>query len=967
MVLQILTWWLVSTLLGLAALPLTTYLFRSLPDRGYPFARALGLLLAGYLAWLLAILGLAPFGRGLLVMCAVVVLAVGAFASRAKNHELRTAEGRAIRTSVLGSRLSALGSRFFPGWRLTASYELIFLAALVFMALLRARNPDPWGTERPMDFALFNAIQHSSSFPPHDPWLSGFSINYYYLGYLLMAVMALLSGLEASVAFNLSLALIYALTALGIAGVVMNLIGLSLPRRRENTKNAEETVSGSSFATARTLRLRAFAVKSAVAVFAVVLVLVAGNQGGTLALITGTPRVLFLSGGDMLRAIQNGFGPRQPLTLNTPVQAWGENPVSVITPTNTIENFDMWWPSRAVWDRAPNPTDKTSYYAITEFPMFSFFLGDMHPHVIALPFGLLAFALALATLARPVAPVFTLTWRGWLELMLTGIVLGSLYMINSWDFPTYVLLYLGALVLLYVRLGQAETATRRDGETATQRVGNAGEAPVTSLQPLAPDAHPGTWLLEQTQNAQRTTHNAHILWPQLAQHAMLATFASFVLFAPFFLTFKSLVGSKEPLIALPLLGSLTSIIGFVHWVKTPLYSFVIIFGLFLLPLLGFIFGVGQRLRVAAASERLMGMRVSVPPVGALGIVARPAPPPALLLVLPWTVLAALVLGLFFGFPLLFLLPLGLYAVLLAVNTVENPGVSFALLAAALGAFICFGTELIYIRDVFEGGASRMNTIFKFYYQVWLIWGMLAAYAVWWIVQGSGFRVQESGAGGAEPGSSGQGADTSPAIQRRERGTSAVGLPSFVFRLSSFVCLLVTALCFASALTYPYFTAFKKLREQPAISLQGKTPRQQTAAGVASIEWLRQNGASNAVILEANGGENESYDPSGLGIGGVSASSGLATVIGWPGHEGQWRGGDPAARAQIEPRRADVETLYSTTDLGQARALLVQYNVSFVYVGEAERQRFAVESLAKFAQLGKPVFQQDEVVIYRIAN
>ena len=80
------------------------------------------------------------------------------------------------------------------------------MLALVFLALIRARMPDPWGTERPMDFALFNAIQRSTNFPPHDPWLAGYSINYYYLGYLLMAALALVSGLAPAVAYNLSLA-----------------------------------------------------------------------------------------------------------------------------------------------------------------------------------------------------------------------------------------------------------------------------------------------------------------------------------------------------------------------------------------------------------------------------------------------------------------------------------------------------------------------------------------------------------------------------------------------------------------------------------------------------------------------------------------------------------------------------------------------------------------------------------------
>jgi len=159
---------------------------------------------------------------------------------------------------------------------------------------------------------------------------------------------------------------------------------------------------------------------------------------------------------DLARAVQNGLDRRDPLYLQHPYQEWGApNVTNVLTPTDMLANFNWWNPSRALWDTSRDPGDPTKFYAITEFPFFSFWLGDMHPHVMALPFGLLALALALQTSARPAAPMYAMGRRGWAELVLTGIVLGSLYTINSWDFPTYVLLFLGALLLLYVRLGNS--------------------------------------------------------------------------------------------------------------------------------------------------------------------------------------------------------------------------------------------------------------------------------------------------------------------------------------------------------------------------------------------------------------------------------------------------------------------------------------------------------------------------------
>jgi YYY domain-containing protein len=447
---DIFIWWLTAQAFGLAGLPLTRFLFRALPDRGYAFGKSLGLLLSGYLAWLLAMLGLAPFGRGLLVICALAVAAIGLFITKDQRPTTNDQNTSTPSTfSILNFQFSIPRS-----WRLILAYEILFALALIFVALLRSYNPDPWGTERPMDYALFNAIRGSTAFPPHDPWLAGYSINYYYFGYLLMAAVSLVSGIEQSVAYNLSLALIFALTALGVAGIIVNLIGLTVSDQGPRTKDQGQEIP----ANRGKLGLSSFVFRQAGAVLlSVVLVLFAGNQGGALEVVTGLASPLAMDGRDLARAVQNGLGKRDPLYLQYPYQEWGAPAVTtVLTPTDMVASFNWWNPSRAVWDSSRDSGDPTKYYAITEFPFFSFWLGDMHPHVMALPFGLLALALALQTIARPAAPTFAQGRRGWAELALSGIILGSLYTINSWDFPTYVLLFLGALLLLYVRLGMGD-------------------------------------------------------------------------------------------------------------------------------------------------------------------------------------------------------------------------------------------------------------------------------------------------------------------------------------------------------------------------------------------------------------------------------------------------------------------------------------------------------------------------------
>jgi YYY domain-containing protein len=688
---------------------------------------------------------------------------------------------------------------------------------------------------------------------------------------------------------------------------------------------------------------------------------------------------LALEGPDLGRAIVNGAGPRNPLYLDPPFKGWDFDGTRVITPTPAPEiarNFGdirYWWsPSRALWDNHPDLGDPAGrpirQYAITEFPFFSFWLGDMHPHVMALPFGVLALALALQTVARRSASRFARGWQGWIELGLTGVLLGSLYTINSWDFPTYVLLYAGALLLLFVRIGNMgqgseDKETRRQGDREIGRQGDrmttVGAPPVVAPAAGAPEPGGGAPRVVTQTAGEPERRGAGILfgnipWRAYLTQLLLVCAAAIVLFLPFHLTFRSLVGSKEPLIDLPILATITRTLGFVTWDKTGLHSLGIIFGLFLVPLVVYVFAQGH----SAAREPARSRTIAP---------SRFASSWA-----PWMPLVALVTvlaGELLGFPLLVLLLLAVYAALLALKRAEQPVIALTLWAFALGCLICFGVELVYIRDTFE---SRMNTIFKFYYQLWLIWGTLAAYAVWWLFARRPRPALErsEGTDDRRPAT-----DDQPLLSvARGRTTNDEGLRMVAGRSSVVggpwslaVVGILFGLLLAGGLAYPWLTVSAAFRQTGPTGLQGKTPRQSTPAGVAAIEWLRRNTAGDAVVLEAVGpNTSDAYDTGGLGIGGVSASTGLATVLGWAGHQQQWRGGDPQARAQIEPRRLDVTAIYSgTLDAGKARELLDRYGVDYIYVGVAEQASYPAEGLARLAELGTPVFQQDEVTIYRV--
>ncbi len=90
--------------------------------------------------------------------------------------------------------------------------------------LLRLGNPDLWqpwmGGEKPMNFAIFNSVLKAVYFPPNNPWLSGYFLNYYYYGYVLAAIPTKILGIVPSFAFQP-----------GAANLVRHDRGRSLQRR----------------------------------------------------------------------------------------------------------------------------------------------------------------------------------------------------------------------------------------------------------------------------------------------------------------------------------------------------------------------------------------------------------------------------------------------------------------------------------------------------------------------------------------------------------------------------------------------------------------------------------------------------------------------------------------------------------------------------------------------------------------
>jgi uncharacterized membrane protein len=136
---------------------------------------------------------------------------------------------------------------------------------------------------------------------------------------------------------------------------------------------------------------------------------------------------------------------------------------------------------------------------------------------------------------------------------------------------------------------------------------------------------------------------------------------------------------------------------------------------------------------------------------------------------------------------------------------------------------------------------------------------------------------------------------------------------------------------------------------------------------AAVIWFRQHVRGSPVVLEAFG---EDYTD----FARISSRTGLVTVLGWEGHEWQWRP-DPSP---IVGRARDIETIYTTLDVEEALRLLHKYDVRYVVVGPLERQRYVEEAplplwpqreqaLAKFDGFLEVAFRTNRLTIYKVPH
>ena len=839
----VLAWFLVLELIGLLALPLTLRTFQWLTDRGYIFSKSLGVLIIAWGSWIIASFKVAPFSWWVIVLSALIFGGISFFITRRHWNEMK---------QFLQSN-----------WRLLLAEEIGFWLFFGIMLYIRYHNPDLWhpglGGEKPMDLAYLTAITRTPYFPSYDPWFAGGYINYYYFGFVMVASLLHLTGIMPYIGYNLAVPTFFAMTAMGGAAVALNFARTRQPSIRRLLVTA---LCGALF------------------------VAVIGNLAQVKLIVDGVRALSTFS------VSPDASGMTKLAQFTDGLSHW-----MIDHKLDTIRTEWWYWNSTRVIPPAQGEAGP-----INELPFFTFLFGDLHAHMMALPFTLLVLGLGLNIL-RGRKDEVRLWWKDPVEILtlfFLALTTGALWTINTWDFPTYTMLA-GAALLLRAY-------------------------------------------------AQRGRIDLNGLFTAAVQFTIVVV-AGRLLFQPYH---SNYAGSN---------------FGAELWKgsQTPLYAYLLIHGFFLFVIASylvdeFLHGRGHNAVVRVARLKLKHWRHPSKLNSLLAHLTHSQPSYSLAVDVSSVALVISLLALFVkpvdGLALLLIL----LSALLLLSRRPDPLRQFLLCMIGLGLTLTVMVEFV----VLKGDISRMNTVFKFYLQVWVLWAVASAVAIPQIAARLRGRRTIEKSVFAEPAEGEAWTPKIAAAYERSRGTGR----STGALLWWSVFSLLLASCFLYPLTATPVRMRDRFPDSTSTTLDG-TAYMQTSTyfddnrpvelkwDKQAMEWLRQNVHGIPTIAEAS-------TPLYRWGSRVSIYTGLPTIIGWDWHQKQQRSILPGDI--VDRRIQDMNAIFTSTDHEQLRRLLDYYNVKYIYVGPLERIYYAGDGINKFDQfsdLWRPVFQNEQVKIYKV--
>ena len=828
-------WYLLIAFFGFLVTPLVLRLFQNIPDRGYSVTKIVGLLIVAFIHWLLTSMGFlsnnqAGIWTAIMIAAGLVIWACGK--SGIKESYQWINENKQIVIFI----------------------EVLFFLSLSLMTLIRSYSPDIWGTEKPMELMFINSILASDSFPPQDAWLSGFGISYYYFGYVMVAMIAKITGTSGSIAFNLGIALSFSLACLAVFGVVLNLISLQQLKIR--------------FIVGRNvLRHSVFP-----ALIAPVMLLIVGNFYGILEVFhqanwfstAKVPSIWF----DASKLDPNNMTSQSSGIFVGSRNFWDWMDLKQLPqmddlakPITSLNQPNWFFASRAIQDR---DLYGQSWELIDEFPAFSFLLADLHPHVLALPFVILCVLLCLEWFEDRKTHEEEGLWLAKpniVRILVSALILGSLIFLNTWDYPIYAFIFL-----------------------------------LVGLMKNFPFEGKFHW-------STLKTYFLRFLLPVFV--------LSIVFYLPFLISLQTQAGGILPNILYPsrfrqelvMFGPLMIPVSFfigAYWIKRKeLFD----------TRFGWRFSLTLFLSLIFIVVLLVVIVISLPQ--ATNAITNMVYPflwrDALKLIFQRRLVESVTL-------IFAMLVIFFSAGFLWGSRVKQKNSSlFVFVLIFTGALLLLGPELLYLRDQF---GNRMNTVFKFYFQIWVLWSIASAYAIWFITAHS---------------------------QKIARVVWVIGMSILVF----------TGLVYSLGTVNVTTNNFSREPNLDGLAYYYQNYPQDATV----IDWIKQNVPHDSVILEGTRG---AYWMEGRSSR-ISMATGIPTVMGWVNHESQWRGEHFSV---VSNREEDIRTIYTSRDWSVVEPILESYGIDYILVSPEENQWYGTIDLSMFDQNLTRVFENGDLVLYQ---
>ena len=226
-------------------------------------------------------------------------------------------------------------------------------------------------------------------------------------------------------------------------------------------------------------------------------------------------------------------------------------------------------------------------------------------------------------------------------------------------------------------------------------------------------------------------------------------------------------------------------------------------------------------------------------------------------------------------------------------------------------------EIIYVVDIY-GGHKRANTMFKFTYQAFIMFGMMMGYVI-----------------------------TKFVFLCKNMKQLALGIVTG--------CLLLGTVGYLGTSMDSWFGDITDKERFQGLDA-GAFVEKENIYDAEAIAWINENIDGTPVMLESNG---DSYTYANR----VSVLTGLPTVLGWFTHEWLWKDSYDLANERAEI----VKQMYTSEDVQMINSLMEEYKVKYVYVGDQERTKFAETGINEegLQSLGEIVFTNGGVYIIQV--